>query len=147
MSDVGEVGADLVLLSGNLHLVVGGWLLSDAALLEEAVLDFLLLLDTIGGSALVLIFKRTLWGNLQIAASAEATSQAVNGEITGETEAVHDSATLEHDTDRGGRATSTGPPSDARGVDGAPVLKVGVVVQTMVGLSEGDARAAAGDQA
>lgn len=86
-------------------------------------------------------------GNLQIAASAEATSQAVNGEVTGETEAVHDSATLEHDADRGGRAASTSPPSDARGVDGAPVLEVGVVVQTMVGLSEGDARAAAGDQA
>ena len=49
MSDGGEVAADLVLLSGNLHLVVDGWLLGDTALLEEAVLDFLLLLDTISG--------------------------------------------------------------------------------------------------
>lgn len=50
MSDVDEVGPDLVLLSaGDLHLVVGGWLLSNATLLEEAVLDFLLLLDTIFG--------------------------------------------------------------------------------------------------
>lgn len=87
------------------------------------------------------------WGNLQIAASAEATPEAVDGEVTGETEAVHDCATLEDDTDRGSGAASTCPPSNAGGVDGAVVLEVGIVVQTMVGLSECDARAAAGDQA
>jgi hypothetical protein len=148
MSDGGVVAANLVLLSGNLHLVVHGWLLGDTALLEEAVLDFLLLLDTISGvSTRSLLPKTFQMGNLQIAASAEATSQAVDGEVTGETEAVHDSATLEDDTDRGGRAASTGPPSNAGGVDGAVVLEVGIVVQTMVGLAEGDARAAASDQA
>lgn len=123
--------------------------MGDAALLKEAVLDFLLLLDTISGvSNRSHHYQKThLWGNLQIAASAEATSEAVDGEVTRETEAVHDSATLEHDTDRSSGAASTCPPSNAGGVYWAVVLEVGVVVETMVSLSESDARAAAGDQA
>lgn len=48
MSDGGGGWGYLVLLpTRNLHLVVGSRLLRNATLLEEAVLDFLLLLDTI----------------------------------------------------------------------------------------------------
>lgn len=85
--------------------------------------------------------------NLQIAASAEATSQAVDWEITLKTEAVHSITALQEGRYDCGRAASTRPISNTGSIDCVPVTELGVVVKTMVSLAEGYARAEAGDDA
>lgn len=127
MSDDGTGSLRLVLLARNLHVLVGTWLLGYATV-QEAVLDFLFLLD-------------------EIAASAEATSQAVDWEITLKTEAVHGITALQEGRHDCCRAASTRPISNTGSIDWAPVTELGVVVKTVMSLAEGHARAEAGDDA
>ena len=98
--------------------------------------------------ALLTFRKGKLGRDIQITAVAAPCLQAVNRELALQTKAVLDVTALEKGgNDEGAAAVGARPPAEARGVDGAPVLEVGVVVKTVVGLSESDAGAAAGDEA
>jgi len=88
-----------------------------------------------------------LVGTDQVAAQAAPRLKAVKGEVSLDVVAFSNLGLLDELENDWETDATREPETQASGVNGRETLKVGVLAKSVVGLAEGDAWAAAGDQA